>query len=280
MKCVLLVLIALTIKFDQGMTDSQSDISNPFNTVLIAGGDIANVRDFPYMALLVKKDQKNEWFHFCGGSILTPRLILTAAHCLVGMNRTDIKVVIGVTELKSVEKLKKYDVRRSYIHPSHNCPLSRSHDVAVILLREPLEMRQKEYTAKIVTLPNRSYIGENAILSGYGDVFANRSHAVETEVLRSVELPVVSRKQCKKSYKKRLDDTMLCAGFVNKNKGFFDGDSGGPLVIREGSDKFIQIGIGSFRSKERLDYGVFADVLHPRLFGFINYIRENFPKTE
>ncbi|XP_074604181.1 venom protease-like [Brevipalpus obovatus] len=262
MKCVVLVLIVLTIKFNQGMTDFQPDISDPFNTVLIAGGKVANVRDFPYMVVLVGKhiNDTKRLTNFCGGSILTPRHILTAAHCAEELDPRDFKVMIGVTKLDSIEKLKKYDVHAYFIHPEyHPQPnVTNPNDIAIVVLQDPLEMRQKGYVAKIVSLPNRSYIGKTAIFSGYGHVAFEKT----SKALRYIKLPIISNEQCAKFYKK-IDASMLCAGFFNKNKSPMEGDSGGPLVIREGRDKFIQIGVLSGGDIELARYpGIFADVLY------------------
>ncbi|XP_074604214.1 trypsin eta-like [Brevipalpus obovatus] len=263
MKCVVLVLILLTIEFHQGMTDFQPDISDPFNTVLIAGGKVANVRDFPYMAVLVVKDKNTERLvNFCGGSILTPRHILTAPHCAEELDPRDFKVMIGLTKLNSIEKLKKYDVHAYFIHPERplkpNVNEATPNDIAIVVLQDPLEMRQEGYVAKTVSLPNRSYVGKTAIFSGYGRVSIEN----KTEVLRSIKLPVVSNEQCQELYIPKIDASMLCAGFVDKHKGILKGDSGGPLVIREGRDKFIQIGVGSDAPNDTDYYNIFSDVMY------------------
>ncbi|XP_074594754.1 transmembrane protease serine 2-like [Brevipalpus obovatus] len=261
MKCVVLVLILLTIEFHQGMTDFQPDISDPFNSVLIAGGKVANVRDFPYMVVLVGKDKNTKrLINFCGGSILTPRHILTAAHCIERLVPRDFKVMIGVTKLNSIEKLKKYDVHAHLIHPERDSKKSnrtKPNDIAIVVLQDPLEMRQEGYVAKTVSLPNRSYVGKTAIFSGYGEVYFKK----ESEVLRSIKLPIISNEQCAKFYK-RVDASMFCAGFVNKNKSPLDTDCGGPLVTREGRDKFIQIGVLSGGDEFAKYPAIFADVLY------------------
>ncbi|XP_074604216.1 venom peptide isomerase heavy chain-like [Brevipalpus obovatus] len=267
MKCVLLVLIVLTIKFDQGMTDFQPDISDPFNTVLIAGGKVANVRDFPYMVVLVGKhiNDTKRFFNYCGGSILTPRHILTAAHCAEELDSRDFKVMIGVTKLNSIEKLKKYDVHAYFLHPergSEKNNKTKPNDIAIVVLQDPLEMRQEGYVAKTVSLPNRSYVGKTAIFSGYGGVADGK----RSEVLRSIKLPVISNEQCQEIFHRdrtiEIDASMLCAGFVNKNKGTMLFDSGGPLVIREGRDKFTQIGVLSGGDKLAKYPNIFSDVLY------------------
>jgi Trypsin len=46
----------------------------------IVGGENADIRNFPYQASIQVK-HRNGYFHTCGGSIVNPSTIVSAAHC-------------------------------------------------------------------------------------------------------------------------------------------------------------------------------------------------------
>lgn len=96
----------------------------------IVGGRDASISNFPYQVTL-----KVNGNHICGGSIISTRHILTAAHCIVGMVRapyTNFKVVTGTTN--SVRGGQFHNVLRVTTHPQYTGDGSNSykHDVAVI----------------------------------------------------------------------------------------------------------------------------------------------------
>ena len=98
----------------------------------IVGGTYAGVGEFPHAVSLRGGDGK----HFCGGSIIGPQHILTAAHCVQGRMTypyTDTTVVSGSNYLSQGGTV--HSVKRATVHPSFVMENSMPNDIAVLTVR-------------------------------------------------------------------------------------------------------------------------------------------------
>lgn len=59
------------------MDNSKCDISSGF----ITGGILVKKEEFPHMAAIGSKDNEGKATFHCGGSLISDRFVLTAAHC-------------------------------------------------------------------------------------------------------------------------------------------------------------------------------------------------------
>ena len=154
----------------------------------IVGGSAAKDGQFPYQVSLRLNNK-----HFCGGSIINEKWILTAAHCLVGwanlfllnlnsikskqfkcldrglfsvprFNDTSIDIVAGTNSLDKGGMM--YHSKKIMGHPKYNSLLLR-HDLGLIELEKPIEFNEK---IKPVSLPHGDFTkyGQTAVLSGWG----------------------------------------------------------------------------------------------------------------
>jgi trypsin len=247
--------------------------------LLISKDDIVNgteVSEFKYgfMASIQEHDE-----HFCGGSIINPTTLLTAAHCSVGItafkNYTVRAHRHNLTKTDFEEKGVVFEVLNVTVHPDYNdTDADTNHDVAIWKLRA--------IQGNILTLNTHKVAlddGKNSVpgqmLNGIGWGLTSENGTV-SDVLQEVRLPIVADDVCRSEYP-NLSDTSICAGYQLGGKDTCNGDSGGPLFAMEDS-KAIIVGLTSYGNGcARADnVGVYTRILHPSVNQFIQeHIQDN-----
>ncbi|WP_194201937.1 serine protease [Glycomyces albidus] len=189
--------------------------------------------------------------HFCGGSVIAPSVVLTAAHCVEGENPVDITVLAGSVDLES-DELDEADVAEIHIAHDWNEPVEFANDWALLLLEEEVDVQPIE----LATDPAVYGVLETA---GWGDLGNGQSPTVA----EWVEVPFVTDAQCQAAYPGEVDPaTMLCAGDLeNGGVDTCQGDSGGPIMAEEDGE-LILAGIVSwgYGCAEPGNPGVYAEV--------------------
>uniref|UniRef100_A0A1L8EHP2 Putative trypsin-like protein n=1 Tax=Haematobia irritans TaxID=7368 RepID=A0A1L8EHP2_HAEIR len=223
----------------------------------IVNGVETTIQDHPYQVSL----QTNSGFHFCGGSIISEDVIVTAAHCMQRYKANEFKVRLGSTEYNKGGELVAVKAFRN--HEGYNST-SKEYDVAVIKLTTPVRQSTK---VRYIKLAEKTPVtGTTGVVTGWGVkcfLFCQKS----PEVLQKVEVDIVDEKQCASSEYKYGDDikeTMVCAYALKKDA--CQGDSGGPLVAENRLVGIVSWGKGCALKNYP---GVYCDVASVR-----NWIEE------
>ncbi|XP_063394724.1 chymotrypsin-1-like [Cydia fagiglandana] len=196
----------------------------------IVGGTKAANGSYPYQASL----RVYGVWHFCGASILTPRVILTAAHCVERMRPQYLKVVVGTNQLLAGGT--PYGVRKIVYHENYD-NYEIVNDIAIVFTQEEIEFSSTVDAIELNDEPVEK--GEDLILTGWGTTsYPGRL----PNDLMQLELKAITYEECKKAHENinAVYETQICA-LTKRGEGACHGDSGGPLV-REGR----QIGVVSW----------------------------------
>ena len=240
---LLVGLIIPTISFSQTLnipSGSGPGISN------ILGGVQIDIEDAPYQVSL----EGSGGSHFCGGSIISDRWILTAAHCLSGQSASNITVHAGSTDQTNNSVGQRIVAQTLHVRPSYNSS-TYENDVALIYLSQPLQFNHSvipiEYANSCNTTTSDVSSGNNAYLTGWG--ITCNSCPVATN-LQGVSMPLISQANAmainqayNSSYTLNVSNNML--PLYNVGTGAGSGDSGEPAVIDNNGYK-IEIGTSSW----------------------------------
>lgn len=215
----------------------------------IIGGVNATAHEFPWQVLL--RITIAPYVYTCGGSIIAPQYILTAAHCVTDngkpVSATSIKVYSGVHDQRQLNntRVQSRTGAQLVVHGLYNkTGYEYDYDIAVIKLNKSLNFNKYVKPIRLAkgAETNLFAAGNDVTVSGWGTTLYGGS---TSNFLRKTTVDIVSRNTCNRpnSYAGTITSRMLCA--ARPNKDACQGDSGGPLFLRN-SGMYKQVGVVSF----------------------------------
>ncbi|XP_008427980.1 urokinase-type plasminogen activator [Poecilia reticulata] len=231
----------------------------------IVGGSFVPIESQPWIAAIFQKT------FLCGGSLIAPGWVLTAAHCFLDGNQTSLqrlKVYLGKSDIKSTDpdREQPFSVEKLIIHQKYN-PSNFDNDIALLKISNANgQGALKTASVRTVCLPPlNTYLpdGVTCSIAGFGK--ESSSSWSYSNRLKQATVRLLSSTNCKveESYKALLTDNMMCAASLDWSTDSCKGDSGGPLVC-EASGRMFLFGVVSWgegcASKNKP--GVYTKVTH------------------
>ena len=253
----LLALVLLSLSTPQAFAQEPPAPDQPVSPASpeIVGGQPADPGEYPWQALLHFDGQL-----MCGGSLIAPRWVLTAAHCVTSttispgiltyLPVSDFQVTLGEHNRLVQEGSEQVrTVIQVVVHPSYfgSGPYGKDNDIALLKLEKPATINSRVHTIGLLESPvDNALVADNApvTVTGWGDTTEGGALAT---VLQEVGVVVAPQNLCASFYAPSpITANMLCAGSAVGGKDSCQGDSGGPLVASSSPGVWKQAGIVSF----------------------------------
>ncbi|XP_059479425.1 brachyurin-like [Neocloeon triangulifer] len=232
----------------------------------IIGGGVATLGQFPYQAGVTI-----DFGGFCGGSLISESVALTAAHCIDGAFIWE--VVLGAQNINdnSEPTRQTFVSQNAQLHENYN-PNTINNDIGIINLGGVASGAG----ISPVRLPSRSQVGttftgDRVRVSGWGR-FSDSNPSISPE-LKFVDVTVLANADCASYYGNIINDSKICVDTNGGTEGTCNGDSGGPLVVTESDGEVTEIGIVSFGSSAGCESG--APAAFTRVTEYLDWLEAN-----
>ncbi|WP_405836587.1 serine protease [Streptomyces platensis] len=197
----------------------------------VVGGDRAEIKKYPWTVALTSQDVKEPE---CAGTLVAPRKVLTASHCVSPATVDGVRVVGGREDLRDTRKGTVRKVTKLWIHPKADTEghgATYAHDLAVLTLNAPMPYR----TLPLATPAQHKLYEEgtpNRVL-GWGST-TGRDDDTRVPPLQTALIPNRGDEQCITAYGTRRYRSAytMCIGYPAGGVSACSGDSGGPVVVR------------------------------------------------
>nr|XP_039250885.1 neurotrypsin-like [Styela clava] len=202
----------------------------------VVGGSGANPHEWPWQAGIWLP-----WTYWCGGSLIHPCWVLTAAHCFERKYPLKYYTIRLGDHVTGTDDGTEQEFKIGELFKLEYNSTTKEHDMALIKLESKTgECAQLTDAVQLICVPKSpEQFSEKTIchVTGWGKLSA-KSTRTYTPILQEAAVPLISDKKCKREseYKNLLKKDMMCAGYLSGGIDSCQGDSGGPLSCQDVAD--------------------------------------------
>ncbi|WP_329789588.1 serine protease [Lentzea sp. DG1S-22] len=189
--------------------------------VQVVGGERASIAANPWVVHLT--DERGA--QFCGGTIVAPTKVLTAAHCALGRSPRSLRVVAGREDKQDRESGVSVVPESIWVHRQY-VSADQGEDVAVLTLPRALPYQPLPFAEETDGALYRPGTPLRAL--GWGRTSENGR---TSRFLMQATVPVLPDDFCVNTYPQFVQTDMFCAGYEGGKVDTCQGDSGGPIVV-------------------------------------------------
>lgn len=242
----------------------------------VMGGCAVSISDFPWMVSLNQANARSRFDgHFCGGTVIADRWVLTAAHCVDTVapnNPSGLEIYANTSSLQGGGTA--FDVSRVYLHSGYQGV--GINDIALLELARPTGITPVRLSDAALA-PVVEQIGDQTVIIGWGltpppHISRGRGPLTQAEratssppsmwdtsqVLLGAAVPIVHNQLCSSN----AGAGVICAGFQEAVADACRGDSGGPLLAAV-TQGYVQVGLvsgGNYCHQDGDHYGTYTRV--------------------